>query len=517
MFTDYLLLMKKFLKNKKISIPVAVVLLIVIFSIGNGGKDEEIYVVSKGDFVQETRVSGKVTPLDEAILSFNTSGRVGEVFHDVGDQVKRGDVLASLDRNDLNARLSEAQANLLLEQRQLGELEVGTREEEIAVSRVKVESATQEYDDSLNNLVLSMRQSYTAATSLFNNDISQLFDNPFALDAKIIPTMNARNREKINEQYYSVYLILNKWSDLNSRITATSYNANDLSVVQDNLNILREYASLVSIAVSDFEPANSITQADIDGYKSDLSSGRTALDSAITALANASEDFDSAGNTLRLEESNLALLESGATQGDLRIQEAKIAAGSARVQSALAELEDSKIVAPFDGVIAKKSIDVGGNVNSDTEAFVLVAENGMEIESYIPELLIRNVTQEDPAKITFDAYPDKKFNGVVTSVDSKDTLKDGVTTYKTLLQINDLDDTAVRIGMTVDILIEAFRKPDVILVPSRAIFTGEDGEKYVMVSKKKVAITTGERDSHGNREVLSGLEEGDKVILNPES
>lgn len=509
-----------FLKNKKVSIPVIIVIVLILISLGGGGKDVVTHTVERTDFIQETRVSGKITPLDEAVLSFNTSGKVGEVLVDVGDVVKRGDVLARLDRNDLAASLSEAQANLLLEQRQLQELTRGTRQEEIRIQEVRVDTAQATYDDALVALVLQAQKTYTVADSLFKNDISQLFQSPFSPFAKIVPVMNAKGQSTINAQYESVYTMINKWYDLSASLSVDSYNQSTISTIQANLTTLRNYADLVATAVSDFEPVGSYTQAIIDDYKADITSGRNSLDSTIASLAAAKEAVVSAENNLRFEESNLALLQSGSTVEDIAIQQARIAAGSARVSSARAEVDDSQIIAPFDGVIAKRSINVGGNVTSQTEALVLVAENGLEIESYIPELLIRNVTIEDPAEIIFDAYPEKTFNGVVTSVDSKDTLRDGVTTYKTLLQMTDLDTTPVRIGMTVDILIEAFRQPNTLLVPARAIIEDEEGKTYVLVEKSigtdKREIVIGERDTNGNREVLEGLEEGDIVILDPE-
>lgn len=507
----------KFIKNTKISIPVAVVLLLLIFSLANGGEEVVTHTISKEDFIQTTRVSGKVVPQDEAGLSFNTSGRVSDVNVNVGDEVRRGDVLAVLDRDDLEASLSEAQANLQLERSQFNELSRGTRDEEIKVQEVRVQSAEQDVEDSLKNLINALNQTYTSADTIYNNGISQVFRDPFGSFAKISPVMNVSKQNTINDRYQEIIPVMNSWYKLNNSLTVDTYNSSVLSTVQGYVNKLQDFSSLVAVGISDFEPILTTTQEDINAFKADLSSERSALDSSATALTTASKTYEAALNDLRLEQSSLDLLSAGSTSGDLEVQSARIAAQSARVSSARAQVNDSQIIAPFDGIIAKKTISVGEYVDSKTEVFVLVAPNGVEIESYIPELLIRNVNNGDPAKIKFDAYPDKEFKGEVSVVDTRDTLRDGVTTYKTSIQLIDTDETPVRIGMTVDILIEAYVEGDVLLVPSRAIVS-KDGVDYVVVAPKmkKQEVVVGDRDSNGNRAIVSGLVEGDIVVVDPE-
>lgn len=506
----------KLIKNKKISIPVGVLILIVIILISRGGEEIQVHTIVKDDFIQTTRVSGKVVPQDEASLSFNTSGKVSEVFVKVGDEVRRGDILATLDRDDLNASLNEAQANLQLEQSQYRELQRGTRDEEIVVQEVRVESAREDYEASLSVLVDAINQTYTSADTLYTNGISQVFRDPFGFNSKILPIMNVSRQTTINEQYQDIISIMRKWSKLNSTLNADTYNTSVLRTVQEYLNTLKLFSSLVSSAVADFEPVYSTTQEEIDGYRSDLASERSALDTAIATLTNASKEYDSSANDLRFEESNLALLKAGSTSGNLDVQSARIAASSARVSSASSDIRDSQIIAPFDGTVAKKTISVGEYADSQTEVFVLIAPNGIEIESFIPELLIRNVGLDDKATITFDAYPDRKFEGVVSSVDPKDTLRDGVTTYKTSIQLINIDETPVRIGMTVDINIEAYKEENILLIPSRAIVR-EDGIDYVFLENKKEKreVVVGERDSNGNKAIVSGLVEGDVVVIDP--
>jgi len=70
--------------------------------------------------------------------------------------------------------------------------------------------------------------------------------------------------------------------------------------------------------------------------------------------------------------------------------------------------------------------------------------------------------------------------------------------------------------MTANINIQSAKKDNVIALPQRALIR-EDGKKYVRVLRgeaiERVEVETGLQGSDGNIEILSGIEEGDKVIV----
>ena len=80
-------------------------------------------------------------------------------------------------------------------------------------------------------------------------------------------------------------------------------------------------------------------------------------------------------------------------------------------------------------------------------------------------------------------------------------------------------DSRIKSGMTANVLITVFRKPNALVVPAGVILE-KNGKKFVQVKKDKTIeereITTGAISSLGRVEVISGLADGESIILNPE-
>ena len=121
----------------------------------------------------------------------------------------------------------------------------------------------------------------------------------------------------------------------------------------------------------------------------------------------------------------------------------------------------------------------------------------------------------DPANVTLDAYgPDVIFSSKVVSIDPAETIRDGVSTYKTILQFND-NDERVKPGMTANIVVTTEKKEDVVSVPQGAVIS-RDGKKYLKIQEGKNIfereVQTGIVSSLGDIEIISGLSEGEVVV-----
>ena len=97
---------------------VGLIILFRIFQALFASETIETTLVEQTDLVQETRVVGDVIAQDETLLGFGTSGRITEIFFEVGDLVQEGDLLARLDPQASSAEYSLAQANVSRERAQ---------------------------------------------------------------------------------------------------------------------------------------------------------------------------------------------------------------------------------------------------------------------------------------------------------------------------------------------------------------------------------------------------------------
>jgi HlyD family secretion protein len=208
---------------------------------------------------------------------------------------------------------------------------------------------------------------------------------------------------------------------------------------------------------------------------------------------------------------------------ELQVDEAKAALDMAAAELARAELELDKaiIVAPFDGIVSDVIIKEGQQLsamNYVNPGISLVDPSEIKMNGVIDEVDISKVEVGQEAIITLDAFPDKEVNGRVSFISQAGTVKAGVVSYKTTITLQN-PDKELRDGMsaTADIVLK--RHEDALLIPNRAIqgsFENPWVEVVVGEQTEEREITISLSDGI-NTEVLSGLEEGEKVVLPPVS
>jgi len=157
----------------------------------------------------------------------------------------------------------------------------------------------------------------------------------------------------------------------------------------------------------------------------------------------------------------------------------------------------------------------------------IMSEGNFEIKADIPEVDIAKVRIGNEARVTLDAYgSDIEFNAKVLAVDPAETVIEGIPTYKVTLQFNEQDER-VKSGMTANVDIMTDKRENVITIPQRAVI-GKNGDKVVRLLKtvpnpensdktiemvEEIPVEVGIRGSDGQIEVLSGLNEGDKIVV----
>jgi RND family efflux transporter MFP subunit len=196
----------------------------------------------------------------------------------------------------------------------------------------------------------------------------------------------------------------------------------------------------------------------------------------------------------------------------MNLKIAKLSLASAKLN-----LEKAVIVAPFDGLVTDITITEGKEISAatlTTPAISLVDTSEMEMRGFIDEIDTAMVQPGQEANILLDALPDEEMNGRVTFISLVSTIRAGVVSYETTITLEN-PVAGLRDGMsaTAEVIIE--RRDDVLLIPNRAIRgTLENPKVLVLVDEQEVEreITLGLTDGI-NTEVLSGLEEGEKVVL----
>jgi HlyD family secretion protein len=148
----------------------------------------ETILAQRGDLTQVVSVTGNVKATQNLDLAFVATGRADQVPADVGDQVKAGDVLATLDSSTLKAQLRQAQAGIQAAQAQmsqieagletqqakLDELKAGTRVEEIQVAQTAVYNADQAWNDAKTNLANVKAKAQVDLSNVYQTALNEL-------------------------------------------------------------------------------------------------------------------------------------------------------------------------------------------------------------------------------------------------------------------------------------------------------------------------------------------------------
>jgi macrolide-specific efflux system membrane fusion protein len=190
----------------------------------------------------------------------------------------------------------------------------------------------------------------------------------------------------------------------------------------------------------------------------------------------------------------------------------------ANVEFARVQLGYTKIYAPISGVIASISTQEGETVAASLAAptFVnLIDLKRLEVQTYVDETDIGKIKTGLETAFTVDTYPDTDFVGEVTAIYPKAVIQDNVVNYIVTVEITDFKDKTLRPEMTASVTVFLETRRDVLAVPTSAI-TRERGERFVTVLengnrfRRKVRI--GWKDG-GNTEIVSGLREGEQVVI----
>lgn len=151
---------------------------------------------------------------------------------------------------------------------------------------------------------------------------------------------------------------------------------------------------------------------------------------------------------------------------------ASVVQARASLQSDETDLAKASIRSPIDGVVLSREVDPGQTVAASFQAPVLftLAEDlaKMELQVDVDEADVGQVKADQQATFTVDAWPDRKYEALITRVDYGSQEKDGVISYLTVLAV-DNGDLSLRPGMTGTAEITTLTRDNALLVPNAAL------------------------------------------------
>ena len=476
----------------------------------------EYVTVGERDIIQEVSVTGSVTPEQDVSLAFQTQGRVSKTYVNVGDTVKEGDVLAKIQATDIEANLAQANAMVDAQKAQLRQLQSGTRPEQVDVQKVQLANAQTAYINAEDSVITSIGDAYTKTDDAIRNKADKFFINPRSGSPTLSFSLNNFSlANTLQAERKDMEIMLVSWKSDNDKLSGQNAETN-VGLVKDHLLQARTFLDNCALALSIVTSDGVSTQTTVDGWKSDTSISRTSINTAISALQNADDALSSAKSAIDLANSNLTLSQAPALSETVSAQVAAVEQAQANVRAIEANLEKTILRSPIGGVVTSEDTKAGEIVSPNVPIISIISKNQLLIEAYIPEADIAKITLGDKASVTLDAYGDAvKFTATAISVDPAETMLQGVATYKTKFRFDQADEK-IKPGMTANIDIKTARHNGVIAIPQRDLIRNDTGTFAQILEAEKVKnipVTTGLRGSDGYTEILSGLKEGQKIIV----
>jgi len=450
-------------------------------------------VAKLSDLKQTVLATGQVVSNTDLNLSFKSSGVLKSLKVKVGDKVKAGQVLATLDGESEQAALTSARGALAGAQARLKRTIEGASNEEIALAEVNYKQTKLTQDQLVSAAYQNLLNSKPEAVP--KNGTSDYI-------APIISgTYNLGKEGTINlTSYYSVggtsFTVsgLTTGSGVSNTIIAQPIGDSGLFIT---------FPNNTNINVTDW--TIEIPNKKAATYLTNLNAYQTAVSQAKSAI-----DQSAAG---------LALKKAAARSSDIDLANADILSAQGQVEGAQAHYNDTIITAPADGTITSIDVKIGEQIMPQKNAIVLQDISNIYIETNVNEANISNLSIGLPIDITYDSFgTDRIFKGNITKIDPSSTLVSGVVNYKVTASTEQLSE--LRPGMTANMTIKIKEKANVLAIPSRSIVTDDKGNRNIRIitnsrtkKYKSVPVVTGLEGDGGVVEVLSGLSVGDEFVI----
>ncbi len=542
--------------------PSTIIILIIIIVAAVGGyfyftkkpaSTYEYTTVGRANVIQEVSVTGNVKPAETVDLAFEKSAKITKASVKVGDKVKAGQVLATLESSDITAQLIQAQAGVQAQQANLDALKKGTRPEELQIAQAAVSNAQKALTDAQNSLTTAKNSAEANLQSAYNSGLNAASKSAsVALNSLFTLTdiqydhfisYDQDSAEVENAKGSAVFALLgatgagratkDSLNQLNGGAKA-SVQAAQANPTPDNITKALEDIAIALQKVKDALNAVPITSALSSTDTLNLSTEKGNINTELITIAGKQQAIDvqkaantisiaaansaitTAQNTLASAQANLTLKQAGSTPEQIAAQEAQVRQAIGNLKNIQSQLDKTAITAPVDGTITLQDAKVGEMTTPNKTVISIISTAKFEIEANVPEADIAKVKVSDTANITLDAYGnDVIFPANVISIDPAETVVEGVATYKTKFQFVN-EDGRIKPGMTANIDIMTDKRDNALAIPQRAVIT-KGTDKFVLLDTGKpqpeeVKIETGLKGSDGNIEIISGLKEEDKIV-----
>lgn len=423
----------------------------------NAGTKYNTTPAQLGTLSANLEATGVLRSRQWVVLTWNSSGQVANVDVTVGDHVRTEQVLASLERDSATREIILSEANFITAQQNLNTLLQSDLN--LAQAQKNLSDANRAVEDAQD------KYDYISRARVSDELIEDTLDQIDKTKAQL----------KRTERFFN--LLFEKMPDGNP---AKSEMYLSVLNTQKNLDALIAKYNWYTSKASPLE----IEQAAAE------------LKLAQARQEDAQREFEAYQN--------------GKNPEDLQAARAKVAAQQA-------VMDRAQVIAPFDGTITEAIPVPGDSITAGDIAFRLDDLSVLMMDLQISEVDINSLSLGQPVSISFEAAPEKTYNGMVSKINQSAEKGEKGVNFLVSITLTDADEN-IKPGMSAEVLITVKEVTGSLLVPNQAVRM-VNGERYVFVLINKQAVPRKIRlgaSDYTNSQVVGGeLKQGDLIILNP--
>ena len=495
--------MKNIFRYKK-TIVLLVVIVVAVFLYSNNTNGEITLTLEKEEHTDSILISGRVEAVQKAKLSFKRSGEVIAIHKTSGGEVKEGEAIVELGVDRLLREERELQSTLAEEIVRLNSINSGSRRGDLRVAALNLETAKTNLKN-ISNEVLSRSESIlNSLQQSVYSDLDQLFSNPNSDFPRFSVNLGVIDSQTVENARIEIGNILDEVAELPvpetvNEVLSTIERYKDILVyinvrVRPWAKILRDTEEDTAIEL--FDSFQSQLLENIEEIVNNISK----LNTSILELKQAEEKYSNTYVSISNEE--------------LITQEARVNAVRNKLAQVQIDIEDSKLVAPFDGIIGSIEADLGEILSPETTVVQIITDDKFEVIADVSELNIGRVNQQQKVLGIIDALnietPLK-----IKSVSPVEKLVQNIITYEVILEFVN-PSNQIRSGLSVDVEFITEEYGEFIGVPKQAISIDDEGDMYVNVKKdrsiEKRKVSSGVITSSGLIEI-KGVSEGETIVF----
>ncbi|MDE0314097.1 MAG: HlyD family efflux transporter periplasmic adaptor subunit [Candidatus Poribacteria bacterium] len=468
----------------------------------NADEEDKREVVRRGEFLEKVQESGSLRSFIEVDVRSNVEGEIKKINVDESDPVQEGDPLLEIDAKQILEDMKQAEANRDARKAELeqADLRIQIAEQREKSDLLQAQNAVAKAEANLQSFAANRQQRITEAETLVATTQNLLDRDQISLKRAEISLTQAnltldrakasvtsakitfettQSEHKRNEELFKQELISKQTLEQSQKqlaSTKSQYETAQKAVESQNETIKSEEENIKreKVAIQSREATLALNKKNVETVKE----SQDAQEKQLKA------DLENARTRLKQTEDTTEE-EKALTKHAKVSAQANLLQAESRLKSQQERYEWTTVKAPMSGTITRISVEEGEIITSGRSAFsrgeaiMRIADlSQMIVRTQINQVEIGRIKEGQRVEIRVDSFRKKIFNGKVSEISPSSTPRGqgggGVITFEVDIEV-DIPDQEFQLlpGMSADVDIIVFEKPDILQIPIAAVLSPE--------------------------------------------